>query len=278
MSLMLKLLATTLLLSSFLQASTSNKDVEKFLEKSFSGNPNIVKLNVKVDQKIPIEQVKGWNGYIVNVDATVKAPEGTRDVKQKMIWFSNGDTISPDLIDIKTGTSLKESVSPSFELKYYKKENLIYGNANAKHRVAIFSDPLCPFCRNFVPKAINTMKKDPNKFAVYYYHFPLPSLHPAAVELVKAAVAAELEGEKDVVLKLYTVEIDSKEKDVNKILAAFNKTMNTNIKPLDLKSKAVMNHINSDLKIANDLMVGGTPTMFFDDKLDKTKRKFEKAK
>jgi len=275
---MLKLLATALLLSSFLQASTSNKDVEKFLKKSFEGNPNIIKLSVKVEQTIALEKVKGWSAYIVGVDATVKAKQGSRDVKQKMIWFSNGDTISPDLIDIKTGTSLKESVSPSFELKYYKKENLIYGNADAKHRVAIFSDPLCPFCRNFVPKAINTMKKDPKKFAIYYYHFPLPSLHPAAVELVKAAVAAELQGEKDVVLKLYTVEVNSREKDINKILAAFNKTMKTNITPADLKSKAVMKHINSDLDIADDVMVHGTPTMFFDGEIDKTKRKYQKVK
>ena len=27
---------------------------------------------------------------------------------------------------------------------------------------------LCPFCRNFVPKAINTMKKSPEKFAPQY--------------------------------------------------------------------------------------------------------------
>ncbi len=278
MSLMLKLLATALLLSSLLEASTSNSDVEKFLKKSFEGNPNIVKLSVKVQQTIALEKVKGWSAHIVSVDATVKSKQGTRDVKQKMIWFSNGDTISPDLIDIKTGTSLKESVSPSFESAYYKKENLIYGNADAKHRVAIFSDPLCPFCRDFVPTAINTMKKDPKKFAVYYYHFPLPSLHPAAVELVKAAVAAELKGEKDVVLKLYTVEVDSREKDINKILAAFNKTMKTNITVADIKSKEVMDHIKSDLEIASNLMVGGTPTMFFDDKLDKTKRKFQKVK
>lgn len=278
MSLMLKLLATALLLSSFLQASTSNKDVEKFLEKSFSGNKNIIKLSVKVKQTIVLEKVKGWNAHIVSVDATVKAKQGSREVKQKMIWFSNGDTISPDLIDIKTGISFKESVAPSFELKYYKKENLIYGNADAAHRVAIFSDPLCPFCRNFVPSAINSMKKYPKKFAIYYYHFPLPSLHPAAVELVKAAVVAEMQGKKDVVLNLYKVEVDAKEKDVNKILAAFNKTMKTNVSPADLKSKSVLEHINSDLEIANNLMVNGTPTMFFDDKLDKTKRKFEKVK
>ena len=278
MSLMLKLLATTLLLSSFLQASTSSEDVEKFLKKSFSGNKNIVKLNVKVEQKIALEKVKEWDAYIVSVDATVKAKKGTREVKQKMIWFSNGSTISPDLIDLKTGTSLKDSVSPSIQAEFYKKENLIYGNANAAHRVAIFSDPLCPFCRDFVPKIINTMKKNPDKFAIYYYHFPLPSLHPAAVELVKAAVAAELKGEKDVVLKLYTVKVNSHETDINKILKAFNKTMKTNIAPADLNNKVVLDHIKSDLNIANALMVSGTPTIFFDDKLDKSKRKFEKAK
>ena len=54
MSLMLKLLATALLLSSFLQASASNADIEKFLKKSFTGNPNIISLKVKVEQKIPV--------------------------------------------------------------------------------------------------------------------------------------------------------------------------------------------------------------------------------
>ena len=107
---------------------------------------------------------------------------------------------------------------------------------------------------------------------------PLPALHPAAVELSKAAVVAGLQGNKDVVLKLYTVEVDPREKDVSKILAAFNKTMKTNISPADIKSSAVMKHMNSDLNIANALMVNSTPTMFFDDKLDKTKRKFEMVK
>ncbi|WP_294962122.1 thioredoxin domain-containing protein [Sulfurimonas sp.] len=277
MLLMLKLLATTLLLSSLLQAATSSKDVENFLKKSYEANPNILKLKIKVKQTIVLEKVKGWNAYIVNINATVKGEKGNRDIKQSMVWFSNGDTISPDLIDMKTGISFKESLSPSFEAKYYKKENLIYGNANAKHRVAIFSDPLCPFCRNYVPEAINAMKKSPEKFAIYYYHFPLPTLHPAGVELVRAAVAAELKGKKDVVLKLYTVKVDAKERDVKKILAAFNKTMNTNITPADLTSKAVNEHIKNDMDIATALMVSGTPTVFFDDKLDKTKRKYEKA-
>jgi len=122
------------------------------------------------------------------------------------------------------------------------------------------------------------MKKYPKKFAVYYYHFPLPSLHPAAVELVNAAVAVELKGRKNVVLDLYKVKVDPKEKSVEKILAAFNKVMNSNIRMYDLMQKDVIKHIKSDLIIADALMVQGTPTIFFDGKQDKTKTKYKKVK
>jgi protein-disulfide isomerase len=165
-----------------------------------------------------------------------------------------------------------------FKDEYYSKENLIYGNADAKYKVVIFSDPLCPFCRSFVPEAINYMKKEPNKFAVYYYHFPLPSLHPAAVELVKAAVALELQGGKDVVLNLYKVKVDPKEKSVEKILAEFNKVMNSDIKSFYLSSKEVSEQLKHDSEVADALMVNGTPTMFFDGKVDKTKQKYKEAK
>ena len=268
MSLMLKLLAISLFLSSVIAANT-NKEVEDFLKESFSNNPAIVDLEVKVSERIEIPTMKGWEGLIVNVDAVVKA---------KMIWFTNGEVITKDLTNMKTGESLKGLISPSFKKEYYKKENLISGNSNSKHKVAIFSDPLCPYCIMFVPKAMNEMKKQPNKFAVYYYHFPLQNLHPAAVELSQAAIAAELQGQKNVILDMYKVKIDSKERNVVKILDAFNKTMKTNIKPSDLKSREVMQHFENDLKIANDLMVQGTPTMFFDGKLDKSKRKWEKVK
>lgn len=277
MLLMLKLLATTLLLSSTLFASSQNKSVEKFLEESFKSNPNIISLKVNVVDKVAIEELKGWDAVIVKIDATVKAQPENKVVKQKMIWFTNGTIITKELTDINTGSDLKDLVAPSFKDEYYKKENLIYGNADAKHKVVIFSDPLCPFCRDFVPKAIEEMKKEPSKFAIYYFHFPLVSLHPAALELSLAAIAAELKGNKDVVLNLYKVEIDPKERDINKILAAFNKEMKTDIKESDLKSTAVMNQFTHDAEMAEEMMVQGTPTLFFDGKMDKTKKKYQKA-
>ena len=277
MSLMLKLLATTLLSSSILLGSSSHANIENFLEKKFKNNPSIVSLKVSVKEKIAVEKLKGWSAYIVNMHAMVKAKPKNRAIDQKMVWFSNGEIITQDFIDIKTGESLKDMIAPKFLPKYYKKENLIYGNANAKHKVAIFSDPLCPFCKEFVPKAIKEMKKYPNKFAIYYYHLPLPSLHPAAVELAKAAVAAELKGNKDVILKLYKVKLDAKERDIKKILKAFNKAVGTNIKPADLNAPAVMKHYKYDQKLADKLMVQGTPTLYFDGKVDKSKKKYKKA-
>ncbi|MCX6076909.1 MAG: thioredoxin domain-containing protein [Campylobacterales bacterium] len=274
---MLKLLATTLLLSSALFATVENKKVEKFLEESFKNNPNILSLKVTVADKMPLEQLKGWESLVVEIEATVKTKTENKVVKQKMIWFTNGDVITKELTDLKTGNEFKDLVSPSFKNEYYKKENLIYGNANAKHKVVIFSDPLCPFCRDFVPKTIEEMRSQPEKFAIYYFHFPLPSLHPAAVELSLAATAAELQGNKDVILNLYKVEIDPNERDITKILAAFNKTMKTDIKEADIKSDTVMNHNKQDLEIAEEVMVQGTPTLFFDGKIDKTKKLYKKA-
>jgi len=277
MSLMLKLLTILLLSSSILLSASTNEKIEDFLEEQFSGNKGLSSIEVEVVDVIKLDKLEGWNAYIIIVQADMKQQNKTKNIKQRMILFSNGETITRELTDLNSGESFVDLVKPDFKPQQYKKENLIYGNANAKHKVAIFSDPLCPFCREFVPKAIETMKKKPDTFAVYYYHFPLERIHPAAVPLVQAAAAAELQGVKDVVLNLYKVEVDPREKDVKKVLAAFNKTMKTNISLKDLGKKEVLLHLNSDMDIAENLMVSGTPTLYLDDKIDKTKRKYEKV-
>ena len=273
-----KLLATSLLLGSSLFASDQNESVEDFLENSFSNNPNIVSLDVNVVESTPLEALQGWNGLIVNVDAVLKDKPKNRNINQKMIWFTNGELITKDIFNLKTGENLTDLVTPEFKAEYYKKENLIYGDENSTHKIAIFSDPLCPFCKKFVPEAIEYMKKYPQKYALYYYHFPLDNIHPAAVQLTQAAVAAELQGHKDVVLKLYDVKVKPREKRVDKILKAFNETFGTEIKESDLSSEAVKAHLEHDAKVASNVMVQGTPTMFVDGKIDKTKRKYKDVK
>jgi len=79
--------------------------------------------------------------------------------------------------------------------------------------------------------------------------------------LVKAAAAAEQKGVKDVVLTLYTVKINPRETDPQKILTAFNKVEGTHLTLEDLNTEAVKEQTENDLKVARDLMVAGTPTV-----------------
>ena len=187
-------------------------------------------------------------------------------------------TFTPELTDMKTGQNLKDTIVPDFKAEFYAPQNHIYGNADAKHKVAIFSDPLCPFCRKFVPEAINYMKQYPETFAVYYYHFPLARIHPAAVALTKAAIVAEHQGRKDVVLKMYTVNIDAHETNEQKIIDAFNKHLNTSVKLKDIHTKAVEKQVKFDEEVITSMMVNGTPTIFFDGKKDASKDKFRQVK
>lgn len=275
MSLMLKLLAATLLLSSFLNADATSKKVEEFLSEQFGDNPRINSLNVKVIETKKLQQLKGWSTYIVSVEATLKEKPKNL-IKQKMIWFSNGVVVTKELNDIKTGESYAELVKPSFQKEYYTKANLVSGKPNAKHRVAIFSDPLCPFCETYAPKALKEMSKYPDTFAVYYYHYPIVRIHPASAIIVRAAVVAENKGVKDVAINMYKVKVNAREKDVEKILKEFNKVVGSNVTQKEVMSPSVAAHIANDEEIAKNVFVSGTPSVYFDDKVDKTRVQYRK--
>ena len=274
---MLRLLSIILLTSSAIYANTATQ-LADFLEDKFIQNPNIVKADVHVVDTLDVPHASGFKAYIVEISATVKDGKKTQNVSQRMMWFSNGKVITRELTDMITGDSLTDILKPHFKDEFYTQENLLYGNPDAKHKVVIFSDPLCPFCNSLVPPALKTMKDKPKTFAVYYYHFPLERLHPASPTLVKAVYAAELQGVKDAVLKLYGIKINPRERNESKILEAFNKHMGTHITQKDIHAKVVLSHIAHDAKVAQLLMVAGTPTMYFDGVIDKSKAKYKKVK
>ncbi len=276
MSLMSKLSAT-ILASSLSLFGASNTDVVNFLTKQIGANKSVSNLKISVTSRAPLKELKGWDSVIVDLTAHVKQGKQERDIEQQMIYFVNGDYITKEFNNLKSGQALSRAVSPKFKPSFYTKENLIFGHANAKHKVAIFSDPLCPFCRKFVPGALEYMKKHPSDFAVYYYHFPLPALHPASVALTKAAIAAEHKG-LNKVLDLYKVEINPREMDEKKILAAFNKASGMKLSVADIHAPAVEKQFKHDKHIAAQVMVQGTPTMFFDGTKDASKNKYKAVK
>lgn len=277
MSLMSKLSAT-ILLSSLSLFGATNAEVASFLKKQIGGNKNVSNLKITVTNREAVKALEGWDSVIVDLKAHVKQGKQERDIEQQMIYFVHGDFITKELNNVKSGVALSTTVSPKFQPSFYSKENLAFGHADAKHKVAIFSDPLCPFCRKFVPESIEYMKKYPNDFAVYYYHFPLPALHPAAVTLTKAAIAAEQKGVKGKILDLYKVEINPREMDEKKILAAFNKALGTSITVADVHASDVTKQFNHDKSVAVKVMVQGTPTMFFDGEKDASKSRYKQVK
>lgn len=276
MSLMPKL-STILLLSASLFGAT-DAEVVSFLKKGIGGNPNVSNLQIEINGKKNLASMSGWQAYFVSIEADVKQGAETRRINQNGTYFVSGNVIAPELVNLKTGERYNDTVAPDFNDAFYTKANRISGEANATHKVAIFSDPLCPFCRRYVPEAITYMAKYPKTFAVYYYHLPLAGLHPAAVTLTKAAIAAEQNGTENAVLRLYKVDINANEKDEQKILNAFNKTFGTKIDLADIRSSAVVKQFEFDQKVAQSMMVAGTPTVFFNGQKDPSKNKYKDVK
>jgi thiol:disulfide interchange protein DsbC len=268
-----KLLSTTLLLSVSLYANNDDSVIQ-FEKNRVSQNPNVTIKEVSINTKKEIP-LAGWNGYILDVKVNVQG----KDVNAKDILFSDGKYISLDLIDSETGKSLKDLVTPNLTDNYHDKTKLIAGNHNAKDKIVIFSDPLCPYCIDYVPEVIKHVQKNSDSIALYYYHFPLLTVHPAAGTLVKLIDIAKHKGIKDVELKTYQIDwekhFDVKSTDEKVILEAFNKEFKTDIKLEELAKAEIAKTIDSDISMGEDVMVQGTPTIFVNKVKDSSRLKYE---
>lgn len=276
MLLMQKLSATLLLCANVFAATDA--EILAFLKKGIAGNANVSNIELSINGKKAVPGMSGWQAYFVAIEADVKQGNDNRHINQNGTYFISGDTLATELVNVKTGERYNDTIAPDFPAQFYSKNNLISGRANAKYKVAIFSDPLCPFCRRYVPESLSYMTKYPTVFGVYYFHYPLPTLHPAAVTLTKAAIAAEQAGMDNVTMRLYTVEVNPNEKDEGKILDAFNKTFKTKFGIADIRRPSVLKQYELDQKVAQIAMVSGTPTVFFDGKKDPTKNKYKEVK
>lgn len=274
MSLIKKTLLISSLIISGVYANSVDEKVLAFEKNRFSQNKRIkiVDISVNLKKELP---VKNWFGYIVDVTAKV----GEKELKAKDVVFSNGQVVAPELIDINTGESLKDLMKPKLTAKYYDEKRLIAGSKNAKNKIVIFSDPLCPFCIDYVPEVIKYVKKNSKDIALYYYHFPLLRMHPAADTLIKAMSVAKHKGVKDIELRTYETDFDpyfkANSRDKKKILAAFNKEFKTNITLEEISKKEIAKEIFDDVKMGEEAMIDGTPTIFINGENDKTKLKYE---
>ena len=267
-----KILSISILIASSLYASNDESIVD-FEKKRISQNPNVEVKSIKINTKKELP-LNGWYGYILDVEANVQG----KSINAKDILFSDGKYISLELIDSETGKSLKDLVTPNLTDSFHDKSKLITGNHNAKDKIVLFSDPLCPFCKDYVPDVIKYVNKNSDSIALYYYNFPL-SIHPAATPLSKLIEVAKHKGIKDVELRAYEIDwepyFDVKTTDEKKILEAFNKEFKTNIKLEEISTNEIKALIEKDISMGEEVMVTGTPTIFVNKVKDSTKLKYE---
>lgn len=245
-----------------------------FEKQRFLSGQGLRLTNISISKKEKLS-LDGWYGYVLNIQANVP---NRGLVSGTDMLFSNGEAVATELIDMKDGSSFKDLLIPKVTAIYYQKDHLIAGNENAKNKVVVFSDPLCPACISSLPGIIKNVQSNADDIALYYYHFPLLSLHPAAGAVSKAMIVAKKKGVKDIEMKVYqadfSVYFSSSEKNSQKILDGFNKFFKTDITLEDIGEAGVVNEAAKDFKMGEDVMVQGTPTLFVNGTNDKTRRLF----
>ncbi len=269
-SLTLKLLMIVLSVNTLFANSLDDK-VLKFLSKSVVATKSYKVTGIRVESSKDIPSMAGWKVYFVKIDLDLIGRNKSITISDKI--FTDGKLVTKDLVDINTAKSIKNSFIPNFRAEFYKDSNIIAGNKNATNKIAVFSDPLCPFCMSYMPRVIKFVNKHPKQFVLYYYHFPL-SMHPNSPTLIKAGLVAKKKGIKNVDLKMYEEIFDFEKTDKKLVLDSVNKLFGIDIKLEELNQKDILKYMKDDMKIVNALGLNGTPRVFVNGKIDPTKESY----
>jgi len=264
-----------MMIASSLALAGSDSDVIQYVEKRLSKNPKVKINHVEIVDKLPIPGIKGWSAYMVDVDLNLTRGQETRQINFEDILFVSKHLITAELVDRRTGRDLRSMIQPNMPDDIYDASHLLYGNPNAEHKLVLFSDPLCPFCRMYVPELLEAVKKNPDQMVLYYYHLPLVTIHPASQTLVRIMEVAQKEGKNEIIDKMYTIKIDPHLQDEKKILQIVSEKIGYTLSPEQIHQPWIDEKLKKDHAMSRRLLVTGTPTIFVDGKKDITRDKYK---
>ncbi len=248
-------------------------DLQKFVTKTLVRNPQIKVEKVSLISEKALPGRPDWKAYIFSMD--LKMGGKTQQASELVFVNSKENLWAMSLFDLRTGQDLRDTIKPELPTSLYDKKHLVAGNPDAPHKVVVFSDPQCPFCISYVPGLYKEIKAHPDKVALYYYHMPLLRLHPVSETLTRVMEHLQSQGKIDEAMKIYGLKIDPRMKDEKKILAELKKQLKIDVKPADIAKPELRESVQSDIKKGQNLMVRGTPTVYFDGKYDPSREAYK---
>jgi len=292
MSLMSKLLMSTVVatvaLSTTIQADTKKpennvvkptlqkkqpdiKDLVRYIRTSVVRNPQVDIKGLTIIESKTLKELPGWNVLLTTIDLEYQK----KPIHAPEIIFVKDGLVTSSLVNLKTGEDYKNTIKPKVPTSLYNDAHLLFGNKNAAHKLVVFSDPMCPFCRDIVPGIMKAAKENPSKIALYYYHLPLLRIHPVSGVLTRVMHEAQKEKKLDVIEKMYTLNIDARETNATKILSAVQKHTGYTMSEKKLADKELNKAMKADEDVAGRMMVNGTPTVYVDGVWDKSRKQYE---
>ena len=145
------------------------------------------------------------------------------------------------------------------------------GPAGAPVTIVEFADFECPFCQHIAPELDLLWEKHKDKVLFVYKFMPL-TMHTHGEPAARAAIAAQAQGKFwEMHHQLFANGGHLEERD----LQAYAKAVGLDLDRFrtDMESPATKAHLEADRKLADDLGVKGTPTIFvngreYDGKID----------
>lgn len=157
-----------------------------------------------------------------------------------------------------SGTTSPGALGAAVDSKVLNNDSApVVGNKDAKVKLVVFSDYLCPYCKSAHSVINDALASYPDASM----QFRNLIVHEDSRILAQAAEAANLQGKyKEMNDALYSQTVQSNEDSV----VALAKSLGLDITKFksDLNSDQVKNRISQDEKDATALQVSGTPSLF----------------
>jgi len=263
----------------------SDNDVKNYMKKYVEAKMKASVSQIDIISTYPIDDAPGWSVYFLSIKVRLKLGDTYQDAIVPQTVFTKGDRITLKLMKKgklrsdgtrKKGKSYANLLKPKVPMDAYDDAHFIAGSKNAPHKLLIFTDPFCPYCRDKIKEVINIVRKNPKIYGLYYYHFPLVRIHPASDVTTRAMHVLQKMGDIDNMLKLYHLPIKPTETNVDKILQAIKDTTGVTITKADINSPETKEALRVDMAMKRRLQVTGTPTIFIDGTWDRLRKEYKK--